>query len=175
MTYERFDELPVWSAALDLAQRIYHLTDHPAFASPGDLVSQLRRAALSISNNIAEGFERGSTPELLLFLYIAPPGVGSAGETRSMLHFCSRSQRFANLKSEISNLISLAESCSRQLRGWAHQLQNSDIPGPRRLTDASKARYNRKQRAQQFLATLDQITNKSRPPSPSSQPTESND
>lgn len=86
MKYERFEDLPVWKAAVELARRAYVLTRNRFFSQPGDLRDQLRRAALSVSNNIAEGFERGSTAELLAFLYIAR---GSAGEVRSMLHFAS--------------------------------------------------------------------------------------
>jgi four helix bundle protein len=70
MTYERFEDLPVWKAAQDLAVRIYLLTENPALhriqRNGGDLADQFRRASLSISNNIAEGFERGTTPELLM-------------------------------------------------------------------------------------------------------------
>ena len=65
------------------------------------LRDQIERAALSVSNNIAEGFERGTTNELLAFLYIAR---GSAGEVRSMLNFIERRPAFANFKSQISNL-----------------------------------------------------------------------
>ena len=71
------------------------------------LRDQIERAALSVSNNIAEGFERGTTNELLAFLYIAR---GSAGEVRSMLCVMERMSAFSDLKSEISNLKSLAES-----------------------------------------------------------------
>ena len=87
MKYERFEQLPAWQAAMTLAEKAYALTDHRAFARLRELKDQLRRAALSISNNIAEGFERGTTAELLAFLYIAR---GSAGEVRSMLIFCQR-------------------------------------------------------------------------------------
>ncbi len=60
----------------------------------------LERAALSIANNVAEGFERGTTQELLTFLYIAR---GSAGEVRSMLLLAERLPGFGHLKSQISN------------------------------------------------------------------------
>lgn len=97
MKYARFEDLPVWTVAIDLAQRAYRLTRDPFFAQPGDLCDQVRRAALSVSNNIAEGFERGSTAELLAFLYIAR---GSAGEVRSLLHFIDRFPEAGHLKSE---------------------------------------------------------------------------
>ena len=50
---------------------MFRLTADKSFQAQGDLRSQLQRAALSISNNVAEGFERGTTQELLTFLYIA--------------------------------------------------------------------------------------------------------
>ena len=100
MTYERFEDLPVWKAAMRLGIDIYALTKDSAFRTDGDLRDQIRRAVLSISNNIAEGFERGSTAELLMYLYIAR---GSAGEVRSMLHFCYAWPETAHLKSQISN------------------------------------------------------------------------
>jgi len=160
MKYERFEDLPVWQAAIDLAVRVYELTRNKFFSQPGDLRSQLRRAALSVSNNIAEGFERGSTAELLAFLYISR---GSAGEVRSMLLFTERFSQDANLKSQISELKSLAESCSRQIRAWANNLQNSDIKGQRHLNDTSKQQYQSRQSADIFIKHIDQIVRKARP------------
>ncbi|MBI3468344.1 MAG: four helix bundle protein [Planctomycetes bacterium] len=160
MKYARFEDLPVWQAAIDLCRRVYLLTRGRAFAQPGDLCDQLRRAALSISNNIAEGFERGSTAELLMYLYIAR---GSAGEVRSMLHFAAALPEFEHVKSEISNLRSLAESCSRQLRAWADSLQNTDIKGQRHLNDQSMRSYQSKQRATSFQRQLDQLFREAHP------------
>lgn len=153
-TYKRFEDLPVWRAAIDLALAVFALTEDRAFGQQGDLRSQLRRAALSVSNNIAEGFERGTTNELLAFLYIAR---GSAGEVRSMLQFTKRMERMAHLKSQISNLKSQAESCSRQLRGWADSLQNSDIRGQRHLNEHVRQTYDQQRRAEAFLEKLQQV------------------
>ena len=160
MKYERFEDLPVWQAAIDLAVRVYELTRDKFFSQSGDLRSQLRRAALSVSNNIAEGFERGSTAELLMFLYIAR---GSAGEVRSMLLFSERFDRSADLKSKISELKSVAESCSRQIRAWANNLQNTDIKGQRHLNDDSRQQYQSKKSADAFMRKIDQIVRKARP------------
>ncbi len=82
MTYDRFEQLPVQQAAIDLGERVYAATDKPPFRRRFSLRDQIERATVSISNNIAEGFERGTTQELLTLLYIAR---GSAGEVRSML------------------------------------------------------------------------------------------
>jgi four helix bundle protein len=130
-TYERFEDLPVWQTAAEL----YDHTDDFLVLAPTRLSrsfrDQLERAALSVSNNIAEGFERGTTKELLAFLYI---GRGSAGEVRSMLTILSRRPWLdENLKSRISYLKSCSESCSRQLRAWAGSLQESSIAGQRHL------------------------------------------
>ena len=65
-----------------------------------------------------------------------------------------RIPEFSNLKSEISDLISLCESVSRQLRGWLDSVQNSDITGARYLTDAARAEHDRRRRAQTFLEEL---------------------
>ena len=151
MKYERFEDLPVWQAALELARKIYAHTRDKFYAQPGDLRDQIRRAALSVSNNVAEGFERGSTAELIAFLYIAR---GSAGEVRSMLHFVDGLPEAAHLKSEISNLKSLAESCSRQIRAWADHLQNSEIKGPRHLNDKTRATFAEDKAAAAFRQEL---------------------
>ncbi|MCD4727003.1 MAG: four helix bundle protein, partial [Pirellulales bacterium] len=136
-----------------------------------------------------EGFERGSTAELLAFLYIAR---GSAGEVRSMLHFVARlidadgksqisdlkseisnlKSQISNLKSEISSLKSLAESCSRQIRAWANSLQNTDIKGQRHLNDSSRDRYQSKRRADQFKRKLAESLHQTHPglyPDPNAQ------
>lgn len=154
MKYERFEQLPVWRAALDLARRVFRLTDHKSCRLKGDLANQLEHAALSISNNVAEGFERGTTAELLTFLYYAR---GSAGEVRSMLVLGERLAYFDDLKSEISALKSLAESTSRQLRGWTDSLQNSDIQGQRHLNEDTRAEYDRQNRAAAFWRQLDEF------------------
>src|SRR5919109_1336639 len=115
MQYKRFEDLPVWREAADLAHLTFGFTASDSFRRHPGLRDQLDRASLSVSNNIAEGFERGTTNELLAFLYIAR---GSSGEVRSMCRFFERRTRLRDFKSEISHLISVAESCSRQIRAW---------------------------------------------------------
>ena len=101
-TYKSFEELPVWSAATDLAVAVFKLTESPSFRYKGDLVNQLRRAALSVPNNVAEGFERGTTAELISFLYISR---GSAGEVRSMLRFALRLGEMPEETSRMEELV----------------------------------------------------------------------
>jgi four helix bundle protein len=153
MNYSRFEELPVWQEAIRLAEEIYNMTEDKAWSGSRSLRDQLERAALSVSNNIAEGFERGTTNELLAFLYISR---GSVGEVRSMLCFLERRPGLAHFKSQISNLKSLAESCSRQLRGWADHLQNSEIKGQRHLNDKTRLSYHSKKEVKEFQDELQQ-------------------
>jgi four helix bundle protein len=153
MRYARFEELPVWQTAIDLSVRVFALTEDRAFRFKGDIANQMQRAGLSVSNNIAEGFERGTTQELLTFIYIAR---GSAGEVRSILCVIDRMPSFDHLKSEISDLKSLAESTSRQLRGWADSLQNTELTGTRYVTDKSRTADEEQKRANAFMAKLKQ-------------------
>jgi len=170
-TYQRFEDLPVWQAAGELYDRIDDFLDRAPPRLRASFRDQLERAALSVSNNIAEGFERGTTNELLAFLYIAR---GSAGEVRSMLKVASRRPFLADFKSEIANLILLAESCSRQLRGWADSLQNSDIAGPRHLNAKTRADYEKRKAresgAVNFTELLRQHLSRDHPLHPDNRP-----
>ena len=80
-----------------------------------------------------------------------------------MLHFVDQGLDAKHLKSEISNLKSLSESCSRQIRAWANSLQNTEIKGQRHLTDATRAQYDYKRRAEEFDRHLQEILHKAHP------------
>ena len=155
MKFTRFEEIPVWQAGIELSTRLFALTEDPAFRRRGDIANQLQRAALSVPNNIAEGFERGTTQELITFLYYAR---GSAGEVRSILCVTERIPAFAHLRPGIAELKSAAESISRQLRAWAQTLQDSALPGQRYLTGRSKLQYEQRKRGDAFLEELRKLT-----------------
>lgn len=122
MTFKQFEDVPVWQDGADLSAALFAFTEDRSFRGKGDIANQLQRAGLSVPNNIAEGFERGTTGEVITFLYYAR---GSAGEVRSILCVMERIAAFAHLKSPISNLKSRAASVSRQLRACAALLQDS--------------------------------------------------
>ena len=157
MKYRRFEELPVWKSAIELGVEVFALTAKPCFRGHYGTRNQLENAAVSVSNNIAEGFERGTTQELLTFIYISR---GSSGEVRSMLHLLDRLPEFGNFKSEISDLRSKAESISRQLRAWADSLQNTEIRGTRYLTDKSRRIDQQAREREEFLKELAEIRNR---------------
>jgi len=77
-----FEELAIFQKARELIKKIYLVTNKEGFKSDFRFVQQIRAAAGSIMDNIAEGFERGGNKEFLNFLYIAK---GSCGEVRSQL------------------------------------------------------------------------------------------
>jgi four helix bundle protein len=154
MKYERFEQLPVWQASIELAVQTYGMTAKPAFRHHRSLRDQIERAAVSVSNNIAEEFERGTNNELLSFLYISR---GSAGEVRSMLCLLQRIPDFLNLESEILNLKSRAESISKQLGAWIQSIQNSGLKGQRYVTEKTRQASAAADKRQQFLEELQRI------------------
>lgn len=151
MKYHRFEELPVWQAGIDLAAEIYSLTSMPGFRNRFSLRDQIERAAVSVSNNIAEGFERGTNQELLTFLYIAR---GSAGEVRSMLCLLQRIPGICDLESEIGALKTKAESISKQLGAWTRTMQDSGLKGQRYVTEKTRAAAKASRERDEFLKEL---------------------
>src|ERR1051325_8171908 len=159
MPYTRFEDLPVWNAAIDLAARTYEFTDNLQFRRRRSLRDQIERAAVSVSNNIAEGFERGTNKELLSFLYISR---GSAGEVRSMLCLLDRIPTFRTLNKETALLKKKAESCSRQLKAWAQSLQNSDFKGERHMNQKMKRAAQAAREREELLNELAEIRAKAK-------------
>ncbi len=86
-TIERFEDLEVWKLAFENANIIYDLTSKGSFSKDYPLRDQVRRCAISVFSNIAEGFERDGNKEFINFLSIAK---GSCGEARSQLLFAHR-------------------------------------------------------------------------------------
>lgn len=107
-----FKSLLVWQKSQDLAAHIYSTTREPSFAREFALVDQMRRAAISISSNIAEGDERDTDKDAVRFLYMAK---GSAAEIRSQLDLANRVGLVA--QSEFEALDARAEEVAKMLRG----------------------------------------------------------
>lgn len=152
MKYQKFEDLPVWQAAINLGRQVYDLTGNEAFKNRYSLRDQIERAAVSVSNNIAEGFERGTNQELLTFLYIAR---GSVGEVRSMLYLLDGMPPFRNLESEIRNVRELTGVVARQLGAWIQSLLNTSRKGQRYVTDKGRAGEQAKRDREEFLKKLE--------------------
>ena len=80
--FEKVEDIVVWQLAIKLTNEIYTITNTPFFNRDYALRDQIRKSAISIPSNIAEGFERNSTNQFIYFLVVAK---GSAGELRTQL------------------------------------------------------------------------------------------
>src|SRR4051794_28987846 len=123
------------------------------------LRDQLERAVVSVSNNIAEGFERGTRDELLTFLYYAK---GSAGEVRSMLHLLERLPDFPVPVAELDELRARSEDISRQLGAWIESAKNRDDKGPRHRTQQSREAGQSAQRQEIYMKNLRRLVDERR-------------
>jgi len=81
--YTSFEDLEVYKATIKFTAKVFELLQKEEFKKEWAFTDQLKRATLSISNNIAEGFERETDKELVRFLYFSK---GSAGEVRNIIN-----------------------------------------------------------------------------------------
>jgi four helix bundle protein len=107
--FESFEEINSWQKARIFNKRIYEITENVSFKKDYDLVRQIRRASISISSNVAEGYERNTDKEFVYFLYIAK---ASAGEVRSQLYLALdlnyiTKDEFDELFEDVSNISKL--------------------------------------------------------------------
>ncbi len=109
--------------------------------------NQLDRAALSVSNNVAEGFERSTTEQLTNFLSIAR---GSGAEVRSMISVVKDRPRLQPFVQQLLKIRRLAESCARQLSGWMSSIEESPIQGKRYMSRGMQDRRRAVDAAKNF-------------------------
>jgi four helix bundle protein len=133
--YERFEDLPVWQEAARLYNRVLDLFEQFGSLFSAGYRNQMDRAALSVSNNVAEGFERVTTAELLSFLSFAR---GSAGEVRSMIAVVRARPALKPAARMLAEVRSLAESCARQIKGWMSSIEESPVKGKRHLNSEKR-------------------------------------
>ena len=145
--YQRFEELPVWQEAARLYNKVLDLLEEPHVPLSPGFRNQLDRAALSVSNNVAEGFERVTTNELLSFLAIAR---GSAGEVRSMMAVVKDRPKLKPILHRLQEIRSHAESCARQITAWTGSIDASPVQGKRHLTNEVKQRRQAAEKAGNF-------------------------
>ncbi len=123
-TVKDFEELAIFHKARELSKKIYPVTNRESFKSDYRFVQQIRAAAGSIMDNIAEGFERTGNKEFLNFLYIAK---GSCGEVRSQL---IRANDAGYLTSEeYEELYTECRKLSAGIMNFIKEIKASDITG----------------------------------------------
>lgn len=123
-TYTKFEDLPIWQEARLLCKEIAAITKRPELSREFRFCSQIKAAAGSVMDNIAEGFERDSNLEFINHLSYSK---GSAGEVRSQLYramdelFITEEEhknlnaRYVKLSGDIANLIKYLNHC--EVRG----------------------------------------------------------
>ena len=115
--------MPVWEKAIDLAKKIFHLTEILPKREDYGLTSQIRRSALSISGNIAEGFGRKHTKNKLNFYYDAR---GSLCETKNHLIYGQSVGYFT--KSKVTENNALIENIWKELNSLIATLEINSKP-----------------------------------------------
>lgn len=132
---ESFEDLDVWQNAMSLCKSIYTLTITTEIRTDFPLRDQLRKSAISVPSNIAEGFERESNNQFIYFLIIAK---GSCGELRTQLNLAYN----LGLISEEA-FIALKEKCitiSKQLSSFIKYLRtarHAELSKPSKLSKPS--------------------------------------
>ncbi len=106
MKINKFEELNIWKLSLKVTKEIYDLTAKREFSRDFSLRDQIRRAIISVSSNIVEGFEKNNNNEFIRYLKIAK---GSAGETKNQLYIALAvnyitKQEFEKVNKELEEL-----------------------------------------------------------------------
>ena len=114
----RFEEIDSWKLARELTNLVYELTQLPAFSKDFGLRDQIRRAAVSVMSNIAEGFESRTDIQFINFLGMAR---ASAGEVRSQLYIALDQKYISN--EQFKNAFNLAEQCAQKVSSFISYLE----------------------------------------------------
>jgi four helix bundle protein len=138
---ESFEDVQAWQSARELRGHVYRLTRSKPFALDFALVHQIRRAAISIGSNIAEGFDRAGNREFMQFLAIAK---GSVAEVKDQL-YCALDEKYVT-QAEFDQIYSLADRTSRLIGGFMSYLRTSDVTGSKFAT--TRAPHNPKPKTQ---------------------------
>lgn len=118
MALRHYKELIAWQKAMELAKLVYRVTGRLPASEQFGLTMQMRRCAVSVPSNIAEGQGRGTPAEFVRFLRIAN---GSRQEVETQL-LLARSLEFLN-DEELSPVISLSEEVGRLLAGLIKSIE----------------------------------------------------
>ena len=118
MQSNSYRDLKVWQKGLDLVIEIYTLTEKFPQSEIYALTSQMRRAAVAIPSNIAEGQKRGHYKEFLQFLYIA---YGSGAELETQIEICKKLPKLKNL--DYNNLESVLAEVMKMLNSLIGNLK----------------------------------------------------
>jgi four helix bundle protein len=121
MGIQNYRDLIAWQKGMDLTEAVYSATANFPSDERFGLSQQMRRAAVSIPSNVAEGHSRRSTPDFLRFLNIA---YGSRAELETQIFLAHRLHYFD--ESRRNELLNAAEEVGRLINGLANSLKEKD-------------------------------------------------
>ena len=119
MAVQKFEDLIVWQKSQDFAVHIYNQF---AICKDYGFKDQITRVSISISNNIAEGFERKSNADFSRFLYFS---LGSVSEVRSMLYIATRLGFVP--ENNTKEMIEKSNEISKMLYGLVNSLSKTNL------------------------------------------------
>ena len=125
MGLQKYEDLIVWQKSMDLVAEVYRI----AKLLPGEelyaLSSQMRRAAVSIPSNIAEGQERSTTKDFIKYLFIAK---GSKAELETQLLICARLQYLTQSQIETAQdlLVEIGKMLNAMIKSLSTKLQHPE-------------------------------------------------
>ncbi|MCR4289795.1 MAG: four helix bundle protein [Candidatus Scalindua sp.] len=134
MTAKYFEDLEIWKLSRELTNKIYNVSNDGKFAKDFGLRDQIRRAAVSIMSNIAEGYERGGNQEFIQFLSIAK---ASCGEVRSQLYVAMDQCYIGNTKCEL--IIDECRKLSIMINNFIEYLKGNRYKGAKYKTPERKS------------------------------------
>jgi four helix bundle protein len=120
MRIERFEDLDIWKKSIELYVDIFRTIENSSLKNDFSAKDQLKRATLSISNNIAEGFEYESNLQFIRFLRYSK---GSAGEIRNMVTVFFMTEQIS--KEQHDKLIEKTIEISKSIKGFMKYLNNT--------------------------------------------------
>ncbi len=122
MVVKGYRDLKVWQAGMRLSVDVYHITDRLPKAEQYGLISQMRRAAVSVPANISEGHQRQYDKEFCQFLFVAS---GSLAELETYLHLCGQLGYLA--RESIAPLLSQTSELGKMLNGLIARIRESAV------------------------------------------------
>lgn len=118
MKINRFEDIEAWKKAREIVNSIYQITQDGDLAGDLALKNQIKRAAISVMSNIAEGFSRRSNREFVQFLFVAK---ASAAEVQSQL-YTAMDQGFIG-QEQFEEIYELLDHCVRQISNFITYLR----------------------------------------------------
>lgn len=120
MKINRFEDIKAWQEARVLANMVFDITETPQFTKRYKFTGQIESAAVSVMNNIAEGFSRRTNKEFVSFLFISK---GSTAEVQSMLYMALDRKYIETNKFEV--IFNQADKTARMISNFIKYLHNN--------------------------------------------------